>query len=410
MPGNAVHRGSIPVDADLSVITTGLFQTSRRYMILGVDERYDLITTDRMVNIGATDLQFWDLERQQTDWTRMQLPLLSGERILGFHFDEMNETIAISTWMSFLEDGKDPVSRARVFKFPTGQALADLTCTIKWNVACDSPPVYVSLRGDLVGMRMHEQEHLSHLRIWNWRRGTLLVHHTCARGDQGLAFAYLSNHTVMVANRKTLSLDLIPISMDKDRHIHRLQIPPSLLPPPPPELDASHVVVASCYAGTDYMLGQFYGPTGDHDSTEVIVKKAQLIKHSSEIIPAFPAVSTNQLVDGIVLVPWSQWSHGARVSHKLTGHMFDRFTVSGNWQAERRQEAPINSHPTTRILINDLANHDKVVIDETLEDDDLIFDAHAQRLFGLRLHYFGEHQEFITLEEIDIWEFDQPVL
>ena len=141
-------------------------------------------------------------------------------------------------------------------------------------------------------------------------------------------------------------------------------------------------MLGACFAGADIILVQFTAPDLGQ-RTDLVITRDALVKHSAEVVPSFPMLSIDQLVDGNVIVPWGQWNAEVKVfpiwntpSHR------NQFSVDGNWVVRHSVEA---GRERFKILDFDYHAGGKTLLDEALEYSDIIVVSASKRILGLKV-------------------------
>ncbi len=95
---------SIPVKADYSLLAKHLFQATRHFVLVGVEDitNSGLTTVEKFERPRACDIRFATLpnagQQRQGGWSSLEFPLEPCEKIRTFRLNEMNGLLAVITW------------------------------------------------------------------------------------------------------------------------------------------------------------------------------------------------------------------------------------------------------------------------------------------------------------------------
>ncbi len=89
---------TIPVDQDESLISVGLFQVTRHFVVIGVEASEHLSTEELLLRHGASDIKVWELQAPEKEWRALNFPLQEKEEISTFKLNERSRILAVMTW------------------------------------------------------------------------------------------------------------------------------------------------------------------------------------------------------------------------------------------------------------------------------------------------------------------------
>ncbi|KAK0459288.1 uncharacterized protein EV420DRAFT_1479289 [Desarmillaria tabescens] len=351
---------SIPVKADYSLLAKDLFQVTRHFVLIGVEDRTNdgLTTVEKFERPRACDIRFATLpntgQQRQGGWSSLEFPLEPCEKIRTFKLDETNGLLAVVTWFDepVSEEGKLRM-RLRITRFPKlvllpGAAIQEFPFEITARDNESSPDAWVDIYEDLIGIRLHELEE-STLRVYDWKTGLCRLEDRCSRGSQGTSFVFLQADTIAVACRNSAAVNLLTIPErgfatatppypKLTAAIRTLKIWPDILPPltqnsvytaypqqltPPPEGELDIIFPSvNCFSSIDSNI-VIVNVVASGQSTDIAIHRETLRSFSASTPPLFPSMSVEQYVgdtDGVgrVIIPWEEWGEGTVASGSTT--------------------------------------------------------------------------------------------
>ncbi|KAF8995417.1 hypothetical protein BDZ89DRAFT_1172025 [Hymenopellis radicata] len=386
---------TIPVDQDESLISVGLFQVTRHFVLIGVEAHDHMSTEELTLRPGASDIKVWELQAAEKEWRALNFPLQEKEEILAFKLDERSRLLAVLTWFDEPEKA-DIRMQLHLVNFDTLHPIqTPVNLVVPWKVEdCreESPKAFIDIYGDLVGICVHELISRSNLRVYNWKSGSQLLNRICSRADEGFSFAFVSDRTVAVANRKLGAIDLVPLSNTPSTHTHRLQVSASILPKSPSSLSLS----SASFGNSDLLVFKFGAPFGQQ--VHLVAARDAILQYSAEVEPPFPSLSIHQLVDDRVDIPWAQWGSIVTVFSNDTLQS-DTFMVDATWFVAKT--AAEGGH---RFMVHDIVADDKVVLDAILDYQDVVVQSDCKRIMGLKSYEYGDGNR--CFESIDIYTLE----
>ncbi|KAK0226529.1 hypothetical protein IW262DRAFT_1362631 [Armillaria fumosa] len=432
---------SIPVRVDYSLLAKHLFQATRHFVLIGVEDYMNdgLTTMEKFERPRACDIRFATLpsgQQREGGWSSLEFPLEPREKIRTFRLNEMNGLLAVITWFD------EPVSkegklrmRLRITRFPKlvsmpGAATQEFPFEITARNNESSPDAWIDIREDLIGVRVHELEE-STLRVYDWRTGMCRLEDRCPRGSQGTSFVFLQDEAIAVASRDSAAVNILAIP-DKDSAtatppypklaaaIRTLKISQEYLPstsrnslflaydddddlPPPPEGELDIIFPSvNCFSSVDSNI-VIINIIAFGRSTDIAIHSETLRSFSAYASPLFPSVSVGQYVGdagsvGQVIIPWEEWGEGkAEVFTESSGESM----VDGSWYATLSRDR--------RLKIHDFGSWwgagpqpsgsgGKVILDEFVGYNDAVVQFRENRVLALILKEHGDDGWFSSID------------
>ncbi|KAK0454349.1 hypothetical protein EV421DRAFT_1729563 [Armillaria borealis] len=416
---------SIPVRVDYSLLAKHLFQVTRHFVLIGVEDYTNngLTTVEKFERPRACDIRFATLpnagQQRHGGWSSLEFPLEPCEKIRTFRLNEMNGLLAVITWFD------EPVSkegtlrmRLRITRFPKlvpmpGAATQEFPFEITARNNESSPDAWIDIREDLIGVRVHELEE-STLRVYDWKTGLCRLEDRCSRGSQGTSFVFLQDDAIAVACRDSAAVNILAIP-EKDSAtatppypkiaaaIRTLKISQDLLPPisqnsmytaypqglPPPPEGQLDIIFPSvnCFSSIDSNI-VIVSIVASGQSTDIAIHRETLRSFSAYVSPLFPSVSVGQYVGdagsvGRVIIPWEEWGEGK--VEVFTGSSGESM-VDGSWYATLSRDRRLRIHdfgswwgagpqPT--------GSGGKVVLDRLIGYNDAVVQFRENRVLGM---------------------------
>ncbi|KAK0195996.1 hypothetical protein F5146DRAFT_1133434 [Armillaria mellea] len=399
---------SIPVRVDYSLLVKHLFQATRHFVLVGIEDD---------ANSDLTTLE------KHGGWSSLEFPLEPREKIRTFRLDEMNGLLAVITWFD------EPVSnegtlrmRLRITRFPQlvpmpGAATQQFPFEITARNNESSPDAWIDIREDLIGA------------CADWKTVAL-------EARRELLLSFFQGDAIAVACRETAAVNILTIP-EKDSAtatppypklvaaIRSLKISQEYLPaigqssmfpeyddtpddfvseleePPDiifPSINCFSSIESNIVVVNILALGQ---------STDIVIHRETLRSFSAHASPLFPCVSVGQYVGdahspGRVIIPWEEWGEGK--AEVFTGNSGESM-VDGSWFATLSRDRRLRIHDFGSWWgagPQPIGSGGKVILDQFVDYNDAIVQFRENRVLGLVLKDRGDDGWFSSIDVFQV--------
>lgn len=92
------YQTSVTVEQDESLVSAGLLQVTRRYVLIGIEAQEHLSTDELLLRPGARDIKYYELDAPDRGWQYLDFTLEDNQEILIFKLDVKEKVLAVATW------------------------------------------------------------------------------------------------------------------------------------------------------------------------------------------------------------------------------------------------------------------------------------------------------------------------